>query len=151
MSLSSRVAVLSNDPCVFAIILFLPTFWDLSILTNQEPSNNTFGKKIIKVNLASEIIDNLFHNPFDTQAVNENKNKNKNKINTWIDVKISVKFSLYGIYSPQFINLGEKSDLSAGWTKTFLKKRSIDVYVSIFQKRFRSRCTKYGFSVGGAE
>ena len=81
------------------------TLENLSILTNQEPSNNTFGKKIIKVNLASEIIDNLFHNPFDTQAVNENKNKNKNKINTWIDVVYDSFFKDYNVEPKYDLNL----------------------------------------------
>jgi hypothetical protein len=44
-------------------------------------------------------------------------------------------------------NLGENSDLSAGWEKMLLKKRSIDGYVSIFEKHFLPRCAKYGFSV----
>ena len=43
--------------------------------------------------------------------------------------------------------LGEKSDLSAGWTMSMQKKRSIHQYESIFLHRHRSRCAKYGFSV----
>jgi hypothetical protein len=56
-----------------------------------------------------------------------------------------LRILIISIYSPQLQNLGEKVDLSAGWTKNALKKRSIDGYVSIFQRIFYSIYAKYSF------